>query len=162
MSNIPSIPKLNLGLAKDENEGLSTKFKVIVPGMRELVFKSCDGMESEIEVMSFAEGGRMGAPRTARGRQQVSRIAFSQGSASTGSGGRSVFDWYLEVCDSSKALDKKTLSIVVSDADGHDLAEWRIKNAWPCRWVAPMLSTDSNQLTVEFVSFAHEGIERKK
>lgn len=160
--NIPSIPNLNFGLAKDEHEGLSTRFKVIVPGMRELVFKSCDGMESEVEVLSFFQGGSLGPAKTARGRQHVGRITFTQGSASTGSGGRSVFDWYLDVCNSGKDLEKKTLSVLVQDADGRDLAEWRIKNAWPCRWVAPLMSTDTNQLTVEYLGFAHEGVERKK
>lgn len=160
--SIPSLPNLNLGLAKDENEGLSMRFKVIVPGLRELTFKSCEGMESEVEVLTFFEGGRLGPGRTARGRQHVGRIAFAQGSSSTGSGGRSVFDWYMDVADGSKALEKKTLSVVVSDAEGRDLAEWRVKNAWPCRWVAPLMSTEMTQLTVEYLGFAHEGVERKK
>jgi phage tail-like protein len=160
--SVPAMPKLSLGLAKDESEGLSTRFKVIVPGMRELTFKSCEGMESEVEVLTFFEGGRLGPARTGRGRQHVGRVAFAQGSASTGSGGRSVFDWYMDVADGSKPLEKKTLSVLVTDAEGRDLAEWRVKNAWPCRWVAPLMSTENTQLTVEYVSFAHEGVERKK
>lgn len=147
---------------RDDHEGLSTKFKVIIPGMQELVFRSCDGMEMETAVISYPEGGRSGAPRTARGAQHVSRISFSQGASSKGSGGRSIFDWYLDVADPNKALEKKTLSIVVTNEDGHDLAEWRILNAWPCRWVAPVMNMENNQLTVEYISFAHEGIERKK
>ncbi len=154
--NIPSL------VSKDDQEGLSTRFRVVIPGMNELVFRSCEGMESEMEVTSISEGGRMGAPRTARGHQRVNRMSFSHGSAAKGAGGRSVFDWYMEVCDASKALSKKTLSVVVTDAEGRDLAEWRIVNAWPCRWVAPVIGTDHSRLTVEYISFAHEGIERKK
>jgi len=148
-------------LAKGEHEGLSSSFKVIIPGLRDMVFKSCDGMELETEVVTFHEGGRTGAPRTARGNQRVGRISFSHGSASGGNGS-TLFDWYLDVCDRSKTLQKKTLSIIVTSPEGKDIAEWRIQNAWPCRWMAPSMGTDGNQLTVEYTSFAHEGIERKK
>ncbi len=160
--NTMALPVPSIGLAKDEHEGLTTRFKVVIPGMRDHVFRSCEGMEMDMEVVSLPEGGRMGAPRTARGMQRVGRISFGQGSSSAGSGGRSMFDWLMEVCDSGKALQKKTLSIIVTDAEGRELAEWRILNAWPCRWVSPTMGTDSNQLTVEYISFAHEGIERKK
>lgn len=145
-----------------DNEGLTTLFKVIMPDHRDMVFKSCEGLESEIEVRSYMEGGSLNAPKTARGAQKVNKISFGQGTAGGEGGSKSLFDWYLEVCDSSKALTKRTLSVVVSDAEGHTLAEWRILNAWPCRWAAPMMSRDNSAVTVETVSFAHEGIERKK
>lgn len=156
-----SIPNL-MGLAREENEGLSTRFKVVVPGMADVTFKSCDGMSSRVQVISYPEGGRQGAPRTARGTTMVNEIAFSHGSATSGSGGRSVFDWYQDVKDSSKKLEKKTLSVMTIDSQGKTLSEWRIVNAWPCAWNSPSISTDQTQLTVEYVSFAHEGIERKK
>jgi phage tail-like protein len=147
---------------KEVTEGLTTSFRVIIPGLRDMVFKSCEGMELETEVMSFYEGGRGTSPRTVRGSQRVNKISFSHGSVKSGSNGSSLFDWYLEVCDLNKPLTKKTVSIIVTDQNGKDLAEWRILNAWPCRWVAPIMNTDSSQLTVEYTSFAHEGIERKK
>lgn len=127
-----------------------------------MVFKSCHGMEMETDVVSICEGGRAGAPRTARGGQRVSRVSFGHGTATGNSSGKTLLDWYGEVCDASKPLQKKTLSVIVMDNSGKDLAEWRILNAWPCKWVAPVLNTHHNNLVVEFTSFAHEGIERKK
>ena len=146
---------------RDDREGLSTQFTVVIPGLQDVVFRECNGMESEVDTLSFSSGGNLRAPRTARGQHHVHRISFSHGSASSGAGGKSLFDWYLDVCDSNKPLTKKTLSIVVTSEAG-DLAEWRILGAWPCRWVAPIIGSGPNQLTIEHVSFAHEGIERKK
>lgn len=145
-----------------DKDGLNVFFKIIMPDHRDMVFKSCEGLESEIEVRSYYEGGSLAAPKTARGTQKVNKISFGQGTAASEGGSKSLFDWYLEVSDSTKALTKRTLSVVVSDAEGHQLAEWRILNAWPCRWMAPMMSQENSQVSVEIVSFAHEGIERKK
>ncbi len=145
----------------NEQDGLTTQFKVVIPELKDMVFKSCEGLESEIEVLYFSEGGLLGAPKTARGAQRVHRLSFGQGTSS-GDSGKTIFDWYLDVCDSSKPLQKKTLSITITDREGKKLTEWRVINAWPCRWNAPLLSRDATTVAVEYVSFAHEGIERKK
>ena len=126
-----------------------------------MTFKSCEGMESEIEVNYIFEGGSLTPPRTTRGAQKVNKISFGKGSGAQSSG-KNLFDWYQDVCDSSKTLSKKTLSIYVTDSEGHEVSEWKVSNAWPCRWMAPMLSKDSSQLAVEYISFAHEGISRTK
>lgn len=145
----------------EEKEGLTTQFKIVIPKIREMIFKSCEGIESEIEVAYFSDGGTLSAARTARGPQRVNKISFAQGTSATESG-KGIFDWYLEVCDTSKPLQKETISVIVMDREQKTLAEWRILNAWPCRWTAPMMSRDFSSLAVESVTFAHEGIERKK
>ena len=144
----------------EQKEGLTTLFKISIPDAREMTFKSCEGIEAEVEVVYFPEGGNLGAPRTGRGPQKTSRITFGQGAAAPG--GKGIFDWFNEVSDSSKPLQKKTISVKVTDAEGNELAQWRILNAWPCRWMAPMMTTDISSVTVDMVSFAHEGISREK
>ncbi|MEZ4749454.1 MAG: phage tail protein [Bdellovibrionota bacterium] len=145
-----------------DKEGLSTRFKITIPQLKNVTFKTCDGLDSEVEVRMIAEGGRMGAPRMARGRQLVSRISFSHGMVSpeaSGATAKTIFDWYQEVCDSSKPLEKKTISITIEDPGGNKIAGWKILNAWPCRWRGPLLSSEMNRLTIEQICFAHEGIE---
>lgn len=146
----------------DDSESLTTLFKVIIPGMKEAVFQSCDGMEAEVEVNFFYSGGSLKAPKTARGNQRVNRISFSQGSSGKDSNSKTIFDWFLDVLDSGKPLQKKTLSIQITNSSNTVLSEWRIINAWPCRFVAPVLSKDAGAQALEYVSFAHEGLERKK
>jgi len=147
-----------------EREGLTTLFKIQVAEMPDMVFRSCEGLEAEIEVVSIPEGGRLGAPRTARGLQKIQKISFSQGFLIQGdkNANLSLFKWFKEVCDASKALKKRRIYLKMTDGEGKELSEWEIKDAWPCRWVAPLVSKDATEVAVEFVSFAHEGIERKQ
>lgn len=146
---------------RNDNEGLSTVFKVIIPGLPEISFKSCEGIQSEIEVVTFVEGGSQTAPRTARGQQRASRISFGQGS--THSGGKSIYDWYSDVVDPGKPLAKKTFSITIRapQKEREIIAEWWVLNAWPCQWMAPLMSKEVNQITIDYITFAHEGIRRK-
>lgn len=148
-------------LGKEEKDGLSTLFKVVIPGVCDMVFKSCEGMESEIEVNFVHEGGSLNPPRTTRGVQRVSKLSFGKGSGGQNAG-KNLFDWYQDVCDSSKPLAKKSLSIYVNDGEGNDISEWKVVNAWPCRWVAPMLTKDFTAVAVEYITFAHEGITRTR
>lgn len=146
---------------KADKEGLTTQFRITIPKHKNVTFKSCDGLESEVEVIQLPEGGRLGAPRTVRGQQLGGRLTFSHGTVSpevSQGGSKTIFDWYQDVCDSSKPLAKETISITVMDSQGKKQAGWKILNAWPCRWIGPLLSAGTNTLTVEQITFAHEGI----
>lgn len=148
---------------QDTNEALSTLFHVEVAEIPDMVFRSCEGLEVEIEVVRYQEGGRLQASRSARGPVLSQRITFSHGSVhGNKSAPSNLFKWFQDVCDSSKALQKKRIFLKMTDLKGEKLSEWVIKDAWPCRWAAPLVSKDNTELAVEYVSFAHEGIERKQ
>ncbi len=144
-----------------DREGLSTRFRILIADLQHVLFRSCDGLDAEIEVVTIEEGGRLAPPRTARGQQRPSRLTFSHGLVSpetSQSSQKTIFDWFQEVCDPSKTLTKRTISISVENEDGKNIASWKVLNAWPCRWMGPVLSARSNSLTIEQIGFAHEGI----
>jgi len=145
----------------EDREGLSTCFRVLIADLKHVVFRSCDGLNAEVEVRAISEGGRLAPPRTARGQQLISRLSFSNGLVSPESGksaNGTVFNWFQEVCDPAKPLVKRTISISVENSNGKTLASWKVLNAWPCKWIGPFLSAEQNGLTIEHMSFAHEGI----
>lgn len=144
--------------AKETKDGLTAYFKVVMEEYDEAVFQSCDGLESEIEVVFLAEGGRGNAPHAVRGLPKVNKLLFSKGSISAKGGKRGLFDWFLEVCDYSKPLKRQTLTIQLLDSQKNAVRSWRVLNAWPCRWMGPSLSRESTDLSVEYIEFAHEGI----
>jgi len=163
--NIPSVGGFSAAQFMGDKEGLSVQFEVVIPGFPRMLFKSCEGMDSEIDVIQISEGGRLGSPLTSRGGHRASRITFGKGTVAGESGGSagSIFKWYMDVCDASKPLQKKMIVISLTDAGKPGaMAKWNLVNAWPCRWVGPLLSHDSSDLTMEYLSFAHEGITAGK
>lgn len=142
----------------DKKETLTSYFKVVMEDYEEAVFQSCDGLQSEIEVIYVPEGGRGGAPHAVRGLPKVNKILFGKGSLSSKGGKKTLFDWYMEVCDFSKPLKRQTLTIQLLDAKKSALRTWKVLDAWPCRWMGPALNRENADVTVEYLEFAHEGI----
>jgi len=146
-----------------KTDNVSTQYKVVINGLKNTTFRSCEGLESEIDVLSYQNGGNLSAPVTARGFQKTGRLSFGRGAFSDqGSSGKSLFDWYLEVCDSSKALKKETILVILVDSSDREVEKWEVVNAWPSRWMGPLLNQDDSQLSVQYITFAHEGIKKAK
>jgi phage tail-like protein len=148
--------------SRDKTETLTTQFKIVISPMGDMFFRSCEGLEAEVEVISIPEGGSLDAPKTARGRARVNLISFGQGTTAAQKGSRTIFDWFKDVCDAGKPLKKESFSICLTTLSDPDkaLAKWIVHQAWPCRWKAPIMNDDSSQAGLEYVTFAHEGIER--
>lgn len=152
-------------------EGLSFGFKVSMSSGganssrgsdNSMLFNSCEGIQSEIEVQFLNDGAQSDRSIPVRGRKMGGIISFSRGVAESGSAANEFFTWYQNVCDSSAPLKKKILNIMLVDNDksGKVLAKWEIKGAWPCRWMGPILDISGNAPTVERISFAYESIQK--
>lgn len=148
-----------------EHDGLTTQFKVQITGGEarggsSVTFVQCDGIQSEVEVIAVPEGGRLDSVKTVRGQRRSQTITLGQG-VSEGSGGKDLWSWYQDVCDSSKPLKKRTLTISVVDPKGSKtLAQWELKGAWPFRWSGPLLSQSSSSPTIEQIGFSYESLKR--
>src|SRR5690606_36932415 len=117
------------------------------------------GLEAEIDVVYHEEGGNSRAPRAVRGAPKVNKIIFGKGSLGGKGGSRTVLDWFLDVMDPEKPLKRQLLTIQLLDSQKKAIRTWKVLDAWPCRWSGPMLNRDNTELTVEFLTFAHEGIQ---
>jgi phage tail-like protein len=65
-------------------------------------------------------------------------------------------DW---VEGNSKAK-RKNLSIVLLDRRGEETLRWNVVRAWPAKWDGPDLNAEGNEVAIETLELAHEGIER--
>lgn len=153
----------------NEKEGLAYGFKVSMSGQSKssqdsssILFNSCEGIQSEIEVQFLNDGAALDRALPVRGRKSGGIITFSRGVAESGSAANDFFSWFDAVCDSSRPLKKKILNIMLIDTNeqGKILARWEVKGAWPCRWHGPYLDVGGSSPTVERLSFAYETIKK--
>ncbi|MBY0371892.1 phage tail protein, partial [bacterium] len=116
--------------SSENTEGQNSFFKVVMKDYDDVVFQSCEGLQSELEVVFLPEGGRGGAPRAVRGLPRSNKIVFSKGDVLAKSSKKSLFDWYLETCDFSKPLKRQTLTIQLLDAQKEAVRTWQVVDAW--------------------------------
>ena len=55
--------------------------------------------------------------------------------------------------------DKRSMVIVLQDAQHNDLVTWNIVNAWPCKWSGPVLKAGSSEIAIESMEICHEGFQ---
>lgn len=68
-----------------------------------------------------------------------------------------IYEWYNEVQTDPSQRKKITISLLGDSAD-EVIMTWEIENAFPVSISAPDLNAEGNELAVETIELAHEGI----
>jgi phage tail-like protein len=132
-------------------------FKVMWDGA-ELIFQEVTGLSSETQVIEY-RGGSSPVYSTVKmpGIQKFSNITLKKGIFK---GDTALWDKY----GGLKMNTYKRASIVISLLDeGQAVAmSWTLKNAFPTKITVTDMKSDANEIAVETMELAHEGIELSK
>jgi phage tail-like protein len=132
---------------------LNFNFRVEIDGIQVAAFHECSGLDSTIDVIEHREGG--GPIRKLPGITKFSNIVLKRGVTDN----RELYDLHLK-CIEGK-VERKNGSIILMDrADENEVARWDFSQAWPAKWVGPTLSAEGNDVAIETLELAHEGLRR--
>jgi phage tail-like protein len=119
-------------------------------------FSDCTGLQSETEVQEYAEGGRNTHTWRLPGRSKQSNVTLKRGIVD-----KVLWDWYQAIV--AGEFKARNGSILVHDPSGsEDLIEFQLVDAFPVKWVGPELSATGNNLAIETLEIAHQGLMRKR
>lgn len=140
-------------LARRADVFVAFRFEVRVDDRPLGGFTECGGLQLEIEVQDYPEGGLNTQLHKLPVRTKQSNIRLKRGIAN-----RALWDWYAELAGGTVA--RCNGSILVHDPSGENVvAEWQFRRAYPVKWVGPELNATQNQVAVETIELAHEGLE---
>jgi phage tail-like protein len=126
-------------------------FEVTIGGQA-YQFRSVSGLRIETEVIEYQEGGS-DVIRKLPGPTRYSNIRLTR----PFSGDRSLYDWYVATSRPNPAtVDGR---IVMFDRDGTRLAGWTFANGFPVKWEGPELDASKNEIPIETLEIAHEGMK---
>lgn len=131
---------------------LNFNFRVEIAGIQVAAFHECSGLDSTIEVIEHREGG--GPIRKLPGNTKYSNIVLKRGVTDN----HDLYDLHLQ-CIEGK-IERKSGSVVLMDRADQEVARWNFEQAWPAKWVGPSLSAEGNEVAIETLELAHEGIRR--
>jgi phage tail-like protein len=131
-------------------------FQVEIGGTFKASFQQVSGFDSTIEVIERHEGGRNTAPRKYPGLTRYSNIQLRRGVTDD----RFLYEWHRRAINGT--LERHNGSIVLMDRSGKETARWNFTNAWPTRYGGPELDSEGNDLAIEVLELAHEGLVRVK
>lgn len=129
-------------------------FHVEIDGISRASFHECSGLDSTIDVIEHREGGWNTSPRKLPGQTKHANIVLKWGLSTD----RDLVDWHQKIVEGE--IDRRNGSIVLLDRRGQETARWNFVRAWPSKYTAPSLSAEGNDVAIETLELAHEGVKR--
>lgn len=129
-------------------------FLVELDGITQASFRECSGLEATTEVIDHRQGGDNVTVYKLPGKTTYTDITLKWGSTDS----TELWEWRRGVIEGR--VERKNGSIVVYDlANRNEVLRWNFVNAWPTKWEGPTLNALGNEVAVETLVLAHEGID---
>ena len=133
---------------------LNFNFRLELDGLEVAGFRDAELPEARIEAVAYREGtDRTSAARLLPGRVEFGPVVLRRGF----SGDPVLFEWWREVAEGN--LARRNVVIILLDEQRQEVARWILRRAWPSKWVGPQLHALGNEVAIETLELAHEGIE---
>jgi phage tail-like protein len=129
-------------------------FLVEVDGVTRAAFHEVSGFDSTIDIIEHREGGDNTTPRKLPGMTKHSNIVLKWGVTSDAQ----LWKWHEDVVNGT--ISRKNGSIVLLDRAGKEQVRWNFFRAWPSKWTGPSLTAEGNDVAIETLELAHEGLVR--
>jgi phage tail-like protein len=129
-------------------------FHVEIGGILRASFHECSGLDSAIDVIEHREGGWNTSLRKLPGMTKHANIVLKWGLSTD----RDLVDWHQKIVEGE--IDRRDGSIVLLDRRGQETARWNFTRAWPAKWTGPSLTAEGNDVAIETLELAHEGLVR--
>lgn len=129
-------------------------FLVEIDGITRAAFQEVTGFDSTIDVIEHREGNDSTTLRKLPGMTKYSNIQLKWGITDD----MELYQWHRQAVLGN--LERKNGSIVLLDRAGEEVARWNFLRAWPTKYDGPDLNAEGNDVAIEMLELAHEGIER--
>ena len=128
-------------------------FAVEIEGLVAGGFSEVAGLELELEVRDYREGGVNGfVHRRAGPAKYGSNIVLKRGVTDA----KALWNWYWDVTQGT--VQRKNVSILLMDEAGEEKVRWSFEQAYPVKWTGPSLRAAGNEVAVESIELAHKGL----
>lgn len=123
-------------------------------------FQEVTGLEVEMDVAEYNEGGRNDGVIRRVGRAKYQTLVCKRGMflPSEGDAEPELWQWFQDVVGGVRPVRRYNGSVRVQDQAGETKATWRFVRALPAKIVGPQLNGKSGEVAVEELHLAHEGL----
>ena len=140
---------------RNKDPYLSARFAVEFDGTIVAGFSEVNGLQVEVEVEEYREGGLNGHVHHFAGKVRYpARLVLKHGFADS----RALWDWQSDIVKGQ--VRRKNVSIVLRDGDGGEKARWNVVEAYPVKWSGPDFRANASEVALETLELVHRGFSR--
>lgn len=123
-------------------------------GGTQIGFTEVSGLDVETEVIEYRHGASPEYHKTKMpGMQKYSNITLKRG---TFQGDNEFYNWFNTV--SLNTIERRDLTLSLLNENHEPVVVWKIKNAFPIKVQSTDLKSDGNEVAIETLELAHEGL----
>ena len=123
-------------------------------GGSKIGFTEVTGLNSENEMIEYRDGSSPEYHKIKMpGLQKYGNVTLKRGMFN----GDNEFYAWLNTVSLSK-IERRDIIISLLNENHEPVWVWKLKNAWPTKVTAPDLKSDANEVAIEAVELAHEGL----
>lgn len=117
-------------------------------------FTEVSGLDITTEVIEYRHGASPEYSKTKMpGQRTYSNIILKRG---TFPGDNEFYKWFNTV--SLNKIERRDVTISLLNEEHEPVVVWKIKNAWPAKITPTDLNADGNEVAIEELELAHEGL----
>lgn len=123
-------------------------------------FAECSGLDLEMDVGEYVEGGRNNGVVQRAGRAKVARIVLRRGMLYPAGGkvNTQLWQWLQDVLDGVRPIRRYDGIVSVLDEHMKPVATWKFTRGLPAKLVGPQLNARTGEVAIEELQIAHEGL----
>lgn len=120
----------------------------------ELAFQEVSGLDVESQPIEYRAGNsKVFSTVKMPGMLKYSNITMKKGVFKSDN---KLFDWFKDV--KMNVIKRKSLTISLLDEGGAPTMVWKVQNAFPTKITGTDLKAEGNEVAVETIEIAHEGL----
>ena len=142
-----------MALGERHDPVLSYNFSVEIDSVFVAGFSDVTGLQSEIEVEEYREGGLNEYIHKCAGPvKYTSNLILKKGVTDN----TELWTWYKQAMQGS--VQRKRVTVVLMNSAGEEWRRWILQNAYPVKWTGPDMKASASEVAIETLELAHDGL----
>lgn len=123
----------------------------------DMAFQEVSGLETETQIIEYrASNSPQFSTVKMPGIAKYGNVTMKRGVFVKDN---SFYDWYSQI--KMNTIERQTVTISLLDESGNPTMVWTLANAWPTKITSTDLKSDGNEVAVDTIEIAHEGLTIK-
>lgn len=128
-------------------------FLVEVDGVIAAGFSEVSGLDTETDVIEYRNGDETQTVRKLPGLRKFPNIVLKRGFTDN----KLLWEWRKRVMDGR--TQRQSGSVVLLNEAREEALRWNFRDGWPSKLQGPSLNAKQNEVAIETLEIAHEGLE---
>jgi phage tail-like protein len=127
-------------------------FLVEIDGVTVAGFSEVGGLTTESDIVEYRTGAEDFTVRKLTGLKKFPNITLKRGFTDS----KELWDWRKKVLDGK--TERQSGSVVLLNEARQPSLRWNFREGWPSKWEGPALNAKNNEVAIESMEIAHEGL----